>query len=70
MPCDVATLTTSLSRLPYQPPVLLVQIGAERFYDGAATNWLYSRLDMHIIKPGRQGNDKAFMTGLRVQARF
>jgi porin len=44
--------------------------GFELFCNVAATNWLVVTPDMQIIEPARRGSSTAFLTGLRVQARF
>jgi carbohydrate-selective porin OprB len=55
------------------PGILLnaYEQGLEIYYNVAATNWLYVTPDLQVvIDPGRRGSESAFLTGLRVQARF
>jgi hypothetical protein len=38
--------------------------------EAAAINWFFVTPNVHIIELGRQGSEAAFLTCLRVQARF
>jgi porin len=46
------------------------EIGLEVFYNLAATNWLYVTPDIQVLEPTARRASTAFLTGLRVEARF